>query len=165
MNKLRWRVLVGVVVLTVSVGIAIAEPPKNASHHAGAPLNAAPKYNIRELTISHRPSPELAASVDTSETSHRYEHCSSWSKPSSESHTWSYEGACNNCLAEVERRHGVDWKVTDVEFEDKGRTTNTSSDWRGRRKWKCTHCVVAKYNIVRRGHESSEVTRTSFKTV
>jgi V8-like Glu-specific endopeptidase len=98
------------------------------------------------------------AEVDSSnpESEHRYEHCSSWSKPSSESHSWSYEGACNNCLAEVERRHGVDWKVTDVEFEDKGRTTKTSTDWTGRRKWKCTHCVVARYRIVRRGHESSE---------
>lgn len=101
---------------------------------------------------------------ETSRT-HRFEHSSSWSKPSSESHQWSYDGACRNCLAEVERRHGVDWKVTDVEFEDKGRSTRTSQDWRGRRTWRCTHTVVARYNVVRRGHELAELDQEFITTV
>jgi glutamyl endopeptidase len=95
------------------------------------------------------------AKTENSQT-HRFEHSSSWKKPSSESHQWSYDGACNNCLAEVERRHGVDWKVTDVEFEDKGRTTKSSTSSTGKRTWRCTHTVVAKYNIVHRGRELSE---------
>lgn len=99
-----------------------------------------------------------SADTEKAETSrtHRFEHSSSWKKPSSESHQWSYEGACNNCLAEIERRHGVDWKVTDVEFEDKGRTTQSSTSRTGKRTWRCTHTVVAKYNIVHRGRELSE---------
>lgn len=92
-------------------------------------------------------------SVAEANQTHRFEHSTSWKKPSSESHQWSFKGACDVCLAEVERRHGVDWKVTDVEFEDKGRTTKTSQDWQGRRTWRCTHTVVAKYNIVHRGRE------------
>lgn len=81
---------------------------------------------------------------------HEFEHSWSITKPSSESHQWSYRQACNACLAEIEVRHGVDWKVTDVRFIDKGRTTQTRQDWRGRRRWRCTHTVVAVYKVVRR---------------
>ena len=117
-------------------------------------------WTLVTTTLLCMPTTSIASDKDHAEVArtHRYEHSSSWKKPSSESHQWSYKRACDACLSEVERRHGVDWKVTDVEFEDKGRSTKTSQDWRGRRTWKCTHTVVAKYNIVRRGHESTRTT-------
>ncbi|TEA50656.1 hypothetical protein EZE46_12370 [Bacillus sp. BH2] len=84
---------------------------------------------------------------------HEYQHSWSVEKPSSESHAWSYKHACDACQAEIETRHGVDWKVTDVTFEDLGRTTQTNTDWDGTRHWKCTHTVKAFYEVVHRGAE------------
>ncbi|EJR11753.1 hypothetical protein [Bacillus cereus] len=88
---------------------------------------------------------------------HTYEHAWSVKKPSSESHAWSYKHACDACLAEIEVRHGVDWKVTDVVFEDLGRETETDVTWDGKRTWKCTHRVKATYEIVHRGNPELDV--------
>ncbi|MFC4305898.1 hypothetical protein [Cohnella boryungensis] len=86
------------------------------------------------------------------EHEHVFEHAWTTVKPSSESHAWSYQKACEACLAAVETRHGPDWKITDLEFEDLGRETKT---WGGSplkpKKWRCTHRVKAHYNIVQRG--------------
>ncbi|MBW9158890.1 hypothetical protein [Clostridium tagluense] len=84
------------------------------------------------------------------EYEHEFEHSFSCEKPSSEDHAWSFKMACDACLAEIEVRHGVDWKVTDVLFEDQNRETTTHSTWDGKRTWKCTHKVKALYNVVHR---------------
>jgi hypothetical protein len=84
---------------------------------------------------------------------HEFEHAWSVEKPSSENHAWSYKMACDACLAEIQVQNGVDWKITDIVFEDLGRETTTRSTWDGARKWKCTHKVKALYNIVHRGEE------------
>jgi len=95
-------------------------------------------------------------SAQAAETkAYRYQYSKSWSKPSSESHAWSFAGACDGCLKAITRWHGVDWKITDVEYEDRGRSTRTSTDRLGRRTWRCTHTVVARYKVVHRGLEKS----------
>jgi hypothetical protein len=84
-------------------------------------------------------------------STHEYQHSWSCSKPTSESHAWSFKQACDACLEQIEERHGVDWKVTDVTFEDNNRKTQTETNWKGERTWRCTHTVTAKYTVVRRG--------------
>lgn len=79
-----------------------------------------------------------------------YEHAYYVEKPSSELHTLSYARACEACLAEIEKGHGVDWKVTEVTFEDLGRETQTRDRWPNGRVWKCTHKVRAQYNVEHR---------------
>ncbi|WIG29976.1 hypothetical protein [Bacillus toyonensis] len=81
---------------------------------------------------------------------HEYEHAWSIEKPSSESHAWSYREACTACQSEIEVRHGVDWKVTDITFEDLNRETKTHTDWDGTRHWECTHKVKAFYEVEHR---------------
>ncbi|MEH6887687.1 hypothetical protein [Priestia megaterium] len=82
---------------------------------------------------------------------YEFQHSYSVEKPSSETHAWSFKKACDACLEAIEAKHGVDWKVTDITFEDLGRETSTHSTWDGKRTWKCTHTVKAHYNVVHRG--------------
>lgn len=88
---------------------------------------------------------------------HEYTHSWSVEKPSSESHAWSFKNACDACQHEIEVRHGVDWKVTDISFEDLNRETKTHSTWDGKRTWRCTHTVKGSYNVVHRGNVDSLV--------
>jgi hypothetical protein len=83
---------------------------------------------------------------------YEYQHSVSFSKPTSESHSWSFHQACVATQAEIENRHGVDWKITSIKFEDKGRQTKDETDWTGKRSWRCTHTVIARYAAVHRGH-------------
>jgi hypothetical protein len=87
---------------------------------------------------------------------HEFESSVSWLKPSSESHLWSYQKACERAINEIEKRHGVDWKLTSIVFIDRGRSTNTTRRWDGKRTWSCTHSVIARYEIVRRGHGGND---------
>jgi len=82
-----------------------------------------------------------------------YSYQKSWTveKPSSESHQWSYDRACAAAQADIEVRWGVDYRITQIKFEDNGRTTKTSHKWTCERKWRCTHTVTATYYIERRG--------------
>ncbi|WP_121605381.1 hypothetical protein [Virgibacillus sp. Bac332] len=82
---------------------------------------------------------------------HTYEHAWSCEKPSSESHTWSFKHACDACLQQIHAEHGIDYRVTDITFEDLGRETKTHVDWTGKRTWKCTHKVKATYKVEHRG--------------
>ncbi len=81
----------------------------------------------------------------------------SWqcSKPSSESHQWSYQRACEAAQADIEARWGVDYRLTQIRYEDNGRTTQTSHKWTCERTWRCTHTVTATYYIERRGAPES----------
>ena len=81
---------------------------------------------------------------------HTYEHAWSCEKPSSEDHAWSYGHACDACQQEIETRHGVDYRVTDVTFEDLDRETSTWTDWDQTRHWACTHKVRARYKVEHR---------------
>lgn len=81
-----------------------------------------------------------------------YQHSESWSKPSSESHRWSYERTCRGAQTAIEQRWGVDYRIVSIEFEDNDRKTKTETDWTGKRTWKCTHTVTAKYDVERRGN-------------
>lgn len=81
---------------------------------------------------------------------YEYEHAFSCEKPSSETHTWSYKMACDGCLEQIEKKHGVDWKVTEIVYQDLGRETKTHTDTWGRRTWRCTHKVKAFYSIEHR---------------
>ncbi|MEB9877465.1 hypothetical protein [Bacillus cereus] len=84
---------------------------------------------------------------------HEFEYAWSIEKPSSESHAWSYKQACDACLQEIERQYGIDYRITDVTYDDLGRETNTHTDRDGSRHWKCTHKVKAHYDVVRRGSQ------------
>lgn len=92
---------------------------------------------------------------------HSFEFAWSTEKPSSEKHSWSYQKACEACLGEVEKRHGVDWKITDVSYDDLGRETHTDGGrWGHPRKWSCTHKVRIHYNVVRRGPDDDSFVGT-----
>ncbi|WP_433709056.1 hypothetical protein [Paenibacillus illinoisensis] len=81
---------------------------------------------------------------------HIFEHSYSVTKPSSEDHAWSYQKACEYCLAAIENQYGADWRITDLRFEDLGRKTHTNP-----RRWKCTHRVRAYYKTEHRGSTDS----------
>jgi len=87
----------------------------------------------------------------------------SWTaqKPSSETHQWSFQRACEAAQADIETRWGVDYRITQINFADNGRTTNTSHKWTCERTWRCTHTVTCTYYIERRGsfHSLVEVER------
>lgn len=82
-----------------------------------------------------------------------YVYTKSWSveKPSSETHQWSFQRACEAAQADIEARWGVDYRITQISFVDDGRTTRTEHKWTCARKWRCTHTVTATYHIERRG--------------
>lgn len=77
----------------------------------------------------------------------------SWTveKPSSETHQWSFQKACESAQSDIETRWGVDYRITQVRFEDNNRTTKTENKPGRPGRWRCTHTVTATYHVERRG--------------
>lgn len=82
-----------------------------------------------------------------------YSYQKSWTveKPRPESHNWSYQRACESAQSDIESRWGVDYRVTQIRFEDNGRKTKTENKPGGPRRWRCTHTVTCIYSVARRG--------------
>lgn len=96
----------------------------------------------------------------------RYEHSVSFSKPTSETHEWSFKEVCVATQREIEHRYGLDWKIIEIEFDDDARATSTDYDEQtGRRTWKCTHTVVAMYVIEPRFADEAEREATMSKEI
>ena len=77
----------------------------------------------------------------------------SWTvvKPRDESHQWSFQKACESVQSDIETRWGVDYRITQIRFEDNNRKTKTENPAGGPRRWRCTHTVTAIYYVERRG--------------
>ncbi|GLI54496.1 hypothetical protein PM10SUCC1_00110 [Propionigenium maris DSM 9537] len=75
----------------------------------------------------------------------RCEHSVSLSRPTPESHAWTFQEACSAAQREIEHLCGLDWKVVEIEFDDDGRVTSTDYNEGGEKTWKCVHTVVAMY--------------------
>ncbi|CAH1208232.1 hypothetical protein PAECIP111891_03180 [Paenibacillus allorhizoplanae] len=87
---------------------------------------------------------------------HIFEYAWSVKKPSPEDHSWSYQKACEHCLKAIEEQYGVDWRISDIRFEDLNRETHTRGATPTKPKqWKCTHKVRAYFKAEHRGQTDS----------